>query len=109
MMSVAANASMYCRTPPISSCVAFGVQVTADRRQRHVDNRHVNHVHERTDDHDHRGEPAPGVTGLRGLAAGDDSLTGGHFPTPSNCDWLSNDVLSSTNDLVKQCSILVQC
>ena len=86
-----------------------GVQVTTDGRQRHVDDRHVDHVHERSDDHDDRGQPAPGVTGRRGLTAGDGNLTGGHFQTPSNRDRFSNDVLSSTNDLVKQCSILVRC
>ena len=52
-----------------------GVQVTADGGERHVDDRHVDHVHERPGDHDDRGEPAPGVTGLRGLPVGDGGLT----------------------------------
>ena len=67
MISAAANASMYAGHHPLQLGGA-GVQVTADGRQRHVDDRHVDHVHQRPDDHDDRGEPAAGVTGLGPVA-----------------------------------------
>ena len=68
MISVAANASMYAGHHPFQLGSA-GVQVTADGRERHVDDRHVDHVHERPDDHNDRGEPAAGET-ARPVSAG---------------------------------------
>ena len=83
-----------------------GVQVTADGGERHVDDRHVDHVHERPGDHDDRGEPAPGVTGLRGLPVGDGGLSS-HLDSLETRTVFNHRTLfyHSTVGLVKHCSM----